>query len=210
MIIADGSNLYETQLIFEATKGDLDAFNILVLKYQNLIYNHAYVMMGDRYTAEDITQVSLIKAFKNISGFRGGSFQAWLLKIETNVCYDEMRWAIRHPTIPLIPEDEDCGELESPVWLTDPNLSTQVIVERLELSRTLNRMLNELPAIYRNPMTLIDIHELDYSEAAVVLDIPIGTVKSRLARARFKMKEKMQNNFDIPRSLSSSNLRAVA
>jgi RNA polymerase sigma-70 factor (ECF subfamily) len=210
MIIADGSNLYETQLIFEAMKGDLDAFNFLVLKYQDLIYNHAYVMMGDRYSAEDITQVSFMKAFKNISGFRGGSFQAWLLRIVTNICYDEMRWAMRHPTIPLIPQDDDCEELESPVWLADPNHSTQVIVERLELSRTLNRMLNELPAIYRNPMTLIDIHELDYLEAALVLDIPIGTVKSRLARGRFKMKEKMQNDFDVPRSLSSTNLRVVA
>ncbi len=210
MKLATGSNLLESQLILEALKGDLDAFNHLVLKYQDTIFNQAYALLGDSHSAEDATQESFIKAFKNIGRFRGGSFRAWLHKIVINTCYDEMRWSKRHPTTPLIPEDDDGEDIEYPTWLTDPNSSVQVIVEWKELSRTLHHMLDELPEIYRNLITLVDLHELDYSEAAQVLDIPIGTVKSRLARGRFQMKEKLQKNIDFPRSISSGNASLVA
>jgi RNA polymerase sigma-70 factor (ECF subfamily) len=210
MKFANGSDFYESQLILEASKGDLDAFNHLVLKYQDLAFNRAYGLLGDRHSSADATQVSFIKVFQNINGFQAGSFRAWLLKIVTNTCYDEMRRSKRHPTTPLISEEEDGEDIESPAWLADPKRSVQAIVERKELSRILCRMLDELPEIYRNPITLIDLHELDYSEAAEVLEIPIGTVKSRLARARHQMKEKLQNNFGFSKSFSLADARLVA
>jgi RNA polymerase sigma-70 factor (ECF subfamily) len=187
----------EAGWVLAAANGDLDAFNLLVLSYQDLVYSRAFMLLGDRYSAEDATQESFIKVFQNIGGFHGGPFRAWLLKIVVNTCYDEIRKSKRHPAIPLLPENEDEVECESPAWLADPNASVQAIVERKEFSRALAALLAELPDIYRYPLALVDAHGYDYSQAATVLAIPIGTIKSRLSRARLQMKQKLQSQFDF-------------
>lgn len=185
----------EEMLIQKASNGDLDAFNQLVLTYQDIVYNHAYALLSEPGLAEDATQEGFIKAFESLSAFRGGSFRAWLLKIVTNCAYDTLRRSRRHPTQPLFPRDENGEELESPIWLTDPSPSVQATVEQNELSRDIYRLLDELPEVYRSVVTLIDLYELDYTEAARALNVPIGTVKSRLARARLQLKEKLQGGF---------------
>ena len=172
----------EMSLVAMAARGDLDAFNQLVLCYQDLAYGQALSVMGDPAEAEDITQESFIKAFQKIRQFRGGSFRAWLLKIVTYTAYDQLRRNKRQPTTALNPEDEDGEEMESPSWLADPGPSVEVILERDELSRTIQGLLDELPESYRNVINLIDRYELDYKEAAEALGVPIGTIKSRLAR----------------------------
>lgn len=182
----------EAQLVRQAASGDLDAFNQLVLAYQNMAYNNAYALLGDMDLAEDATQESFIKAFQGMNQFRGGSFRGWLLKIVTNSAYDLLRRSHRHPTQPLFPEDENDEEVESPAWLADPNASVQESVEQIQESTQLYKMLDELPEVYRSVITLIDINELDYSEAAQALSVPVGTVKSRLARARLQMQKKLQ------------------
>ena len=181
----------EEMLIITASKGDLDAFNELVLAYQNVAYYHAYALLRDPALAEDATQDSFIRAFQNIAGFRGGSFRAWILKIVTNAAYDMLRRSKRHPTQSLYPEDEYGQEVESPAWLADTTTSVQDTVEQSEFSRDLYRLIDELPAVYRTVLTLVDLHELDYAEVADALKIPLGTVKSRLARARYKISEKL-------------------
>lgn len=181
----------EEMLISTASKGDLDAFNELVLTYQNVAYYHAYWLLQDPALAEDATQDSFIRAFQAMAGFRGGSFRAWLLKIVTNSAYDMLRWSKRHPTQSLYPEDEYGDELETPVWLADTTSSVQDSVEQSEFSQHLYQLIDELPAAFRTVLTLVDLHELDYAEAADALQIPIGTVKSRLARARLKLSEKL-------------------
>ena len=207
MKLTNKSILVKSLLILEASKGDLDAFNNLVLKYQHLVFSRAYGLLGDCHSAEDAAQESFLKAFQNISRFQGSSFRSWLFKIVTNLCYDEMRWYKRHPTTSLVPEENECEEMEIPTLVADPNSDVQVLVEQNELFGILNCILGELPEIYRNPITLIDLHELDYSEAAEVLEIPIGTLKSRLARARFQMKEKLHCTFEYPVSISLSDVR---
>jgi len=198
--------LSESSLIEKALQGDLDAFNQLVLEYQSLAYNHAHALLGDRATAEDATQDSFIRAFQNLSSFRGGSFRAWLLKIVTNMSYDFMRRTKRHPTEPLFPEDENGEEMESPTWLADPSPSVEATLEEKQFSDSIYQMLDELPDIYRSVITLVDLYELDYSEAADILKVPIGTVKSRVARARMQMKERLQGgpghllDYDIARA----------
>lgn len=182
----------EKELIERASNGDMDAFNQLVLEYQTLVYRYTCSLMNDPAAAEDITQESFIKAFQNIKSFRGGSFRAWLMRIATNTLHDLARWNRRHPTTPLIPEDEDGEELESPAWLADESASVEAITQRREETDHLYRILSELPAVHRNILTLIDVYELDYVEAAEVLCIPLGTVKSRLARARMQMRGKLQ------------------
>lgn len=201
------SNIDEAQLILDASKGDLDAFNYLVLNYQDLVFSRAYNLLGDCHSAEDAAQECFLKAFKNISRFRGGSFRAWLFKIVTNLCYDEMRKYQRHPIISLISEENACEGMDSPTLLADPSCAVQGLVEQSEFSAIVNGFLGELPEMYRDPITLIDLHDLDYSEAAEVLEIPLGTLKSRLARARVQMKEKLQRTYEYPESIRPSDVR---
>jgi RNA polymerase sigma-70 factor, ECF subfamily len=183
----------EELLVANASQGDLQAFNELVLLYQNLAFHHAYAMLGDHAAAEDTAQESFIKAFQGLDKFRGGSFRAWLLKIVTNTSYDLLRQSTRHSMQSLFPEDENGEEFESPAWIVDPAASVQAAVERSETCREIYRKLDELPAVYRSVLTLIDLYEMDYEEAAQALNAPLGTIKSRLARARLQMQAKLKN-----------------
>jgi RNA polymerase sigma-70 factor, ECF subfamily len=185
--------LDEEKLIAEAAQGDLQAFNELVLTYQNMAFHHAYSLLGDPASAEDATQESFIKAFQAVRRFRGGSFRAWLLKIVTNTSYDMLRQSARYSAQPLFPEDENGDEIESPAWIGDPAGSVQEAVERSETAKELYRKLDDLPAAYRNVITLVDLYEMDYEEAAQALNVPLGTIKSRLARGRLQMQEKLKN-----------------
>ena len=121
-----------------------------------------------------------------------------------------MRRSRRHPTLPLFPEDDDGEEMESPTWLADPSPSVQAVVEQKELSSQIYGLLNELPEIYRSVITLIDIYNFDYLEAAKALDIPVGTVKSRLARARLQMAEKLQQNYAYQENVSVKRESSLA
>lgn len=196
----------EDTLVKLAANGDLDAFNRLVLRYQNLAYNLANSLLNDPDAAEDATQESFIKAFQKLDSFRGGSFRAWLLKIVTNTSYDILRQAARHPSTPLLPENEDGEEIESPTWLSDPGPSVQAVVEQTEFVSNVYGMLDDLPEEYRSVITLIDLYELDYEEAAKILKVPLGTVKSRLARARFQMKKKLKSSFMVSPTSNTSEL----
>ena len=178
----------EETLVLAASKGDLEAFNQLVLMYQDLAYHHAYSLLGDPDSAADVAQESFVKAFQGLNAFRGGSFRSWLLRIVTNNAYDIMRRAQRHPAQPLFPADDNGEELESAPWLADPSISVQAAVEQAELSKEIGALMEQLPEAFRNVLTLVDIYQFDYSEAAETLRVPIGTVKSRLARARLQMK----------------------
>ncbi len=179
----------EEALIAMASKGDLNAFNQLVLNYQSLTYNHAHSLVGNPAWAEDITQDSFIKAFQNISSFHGGSFRAWLLRIVTNTSYDLLRRFKAHPEQPLFPVDSYDNEVDSTNWLIDPTTSVERTVEQNDEVKRLYQILDELPTAYRSAITLVDIFELDYKEAARIMKVPLGTMKSRLARARLQLKE---------------------
>ena len=176
-------------LIDKASKGDLEAFNEIVLCYQHLAYNHAYALAGDADTADDITQESFIKAYRNINGFRGGSFRTWLLRIVTNTFYDQWRKSRKFSVLSLTFTDSNGNEIDSPAWLIDPTESIQATVEKDEDIKRLYHVLDEMPVGYRSVITLVDLFEIDYKEAAKILKIPLGTIKSRLARARLQMKE---------------------
>jgi len=184
----------DEHLVKSVRDGDLDAFNQLVLKYQDLAFNHANAMLGDAFLAEDATQEGFIKAFQNINNFRGGSFRAWLMRIVTNTVYDMLRKSKRQPAQPLFPEDENGEEIGSVFWLADPNTSVQETIEQKEFSGEIYQLLYELPEVYRNVLTLVDIYGMDYAEVAQALNIPLGTVKSRIARARIRMMESIKEN----------------
>jgi RNA polymerase sigma-70 factor (ECF subfamily) len=196
----------EETLVAMAAQGDLDAFNQLVLIYQDMAFNHARALLGDPDLAEDAVQDSFIKAFQKINRVRSGSFRGWLLKIVTNSAYDILRQSHRHPAHPLFPEDENGEKIESPIWLADPAASVQDSVEQNELSKDIYKMLDQLPDVYRSVITLVDLYELDYMEAAHILKVPLGTIKSRLARARLQMQEKLSSNSVLCRNVNTGNL----
>lgn len=183
----------DKELIQKASHGDLSAFNQLVLKYQDLIFNHAQRLLGNQDMAEDIAQEAFILAFRKLHQYRGGSFRAWLLRIVTNLCYSEMRTWKRSSFLALEPLNKDGETNESPYWIQDPGPLPEEIVETGELHEKLEHALQELPTIYRNAVSLIDIQELSYKEAASVMGVPVGTVRSRLARGRMQIQESLKD-----------------
>jgi RNA polymerase sigma-70 factor, ECF subfamily len=182
----------EIAMIDAARRGDLDAFNRLVLAHQDQVFNLTYRMLGEMEPAEDAAQDTFISAYRNLKGYRGGSFKAWLLRIATNACYDELRRRQRRPTIPLEPVTPDDEEIESPAWIADPGDSPEEIAERQELNQAIQHCLKSLSPEFRSVVVLVDIQGLDYDEAAQAINKPVGTVKSRLARARQRLRDCLQ------------------
>jgi RNA polymerase sigma-70 factor (ECF subfamily) len=182
----------EQALIRDAQRGSLDAFNTLILHYQDSIYNAALRILGDEDLAADAAQEAFISAFKSISSFRGGSFKAWLMRTVTNACYDELRRQKRRPTTPLEPDTEEGEEMDSPRWLADPGMTPDQEAEAEELEHALQHCLNNLPLEFKTVVVMADIQGMDYSEVSVAVRVPLGTIKSRLARARLRLRECLQ------------------
>jgi RNA polymerase sigma-70 factor, ECF subfamily len=182
----------EAALIFDARHGNLDAFNSLVLAYQDALYNTALRILDDEDLAADATQEAFISAFRALNSYRGGSFKAWLLRTVTNACYDELRRKKRRPTTPLEPVTEEGEEMETPGWLADPGASPEEQMDQAELEHAIQHCLQDLPADFRTVVVLADVEGLDYSEVAQAARVPLGTIKSRLARARLRMRECLQ------------------
>ena len=187
----------ESALIYEAQRGNLDSFNTLILAYQDILFNTALRIMGDTYSAADATQEAFLSAFRAIKSYRGGSFKAWLLRTVTNACYDELRRQKRRPTTPLEPETDDGEEMETPRWLTDSSMSPEEEAEADELEHAIQHCLEELPVEFRAVVVLTDIQGMDYKEVASAVRAPLGTIKSRLARARLRLRECLQGVWEL-------------
>ena len=181
----------EFALIQSAQHGDLDAFNSLVLVYQDNLFNTALRILNDEELAADATQEAFLSAFRGINTYRGGSFKAWLMRTVTNACYDELRRRKRRPTTPLEP-DIDSDEMETPRWLADPALTPEGQAEADELEHAIQHCLENLPLEFRTVVVMADLQGLDYSDVAVATRMPLGTIKSRLARARLRLRECLQ------------------
>ncbi len=187
----------EVSLINAAKQGDLDSFNRLVLAHQDLIYGHAYRMMGDTNAAEDATQEAFIAAFRNLRQYRGGSFRGWLLRIVTNACYDELRRKKRRSALPLEPisaEDESNDEMP---WMVDPGERPEEAIQRKELGNAIQHCLEKLPTEFRVVLILVDIQGFDYQEASYTINKPVGTIKSRLARGRLNLRNCLQGFWEL-------------
>jgi RNA polymerase sigma-70 factor, ECF subfamily len=182
----------ETVLVKDALNGDLDAFNRLVLAYQDLAFNVAYRMLGDVAKAEECTQESFFSAYKHLKTYRGGSFKAWVLRMVTNACYDELRRQHRRPTIPLEPINESEEEIESPGWLASNDPSPEELMDEAEIDQAIQHCLKTLVPDFLTVIVLVDVEGMDYEEVSSVIRSPLGTVKSRLARARVKMRDCLQ------------------
>jgi len=182
----------ESLLIEKAADGDLDAFNQLVLTYQDLAFNLAYRIMADEAAAADATQDAVISMYRKLDSYRGGSFKAWFLRIVTNACYDELRKQKRRPTVALEPETEEGDPMDSPEWIADKSLGLEETMMNSQLEKAIQDCLNNLNEKHRVVMVMVDVSGEDYETVAEVIQSPVGTVKSRLSRARLKMQECLQ------------------
>ena len=184
----------EQALIAAARKGDLPAFNQLVLLYQSLAYNVAYRILNDPDAAADATQDAFLKAYRAMSKFRGGSFKSWLLRIVTNTCYDQLRRKQRRPASSLddLPVDAD----HSP-YLRDPASQPDEYAERQELNRAIQAGIGTLPVEQRIVVVLSDVQGMRYQEIVEITGLSLGTVKSRLSRGRAKLRDFMLDQGEL-------------
>jgi RNA polymerase sigma-70 factor (ECF subfamily) len=181
----------EERFIEQARRGDLPAFNSLVLLYQTRVYNLCLRMLSDPDEAADATQDTFLSAYRSIRQFKGGQFRAWLLRIATNACLDALRARKRRPAVSLDrAAREDDAEGDEPLQVADTALFSDPEGTALsaELAATLQRGLESLPDDQRIALVLVDVQGLSYEEAATVTASNLGTVKSRINRARSKMR----------------------
>jgi RNA polymerase sigma-70 factor (ECF subfamily) len=180
----------ESYLIKQAQQGDVGAYNTLVLHYQDALYNVAYRIMGEPGAAADATQEAFISAYKALNRFRGGSFKSWLMRIVTNACYDELRRRKRRPQSSL---DQIVETYESsPLLVSEGDLGPEANRQWTEVVEAIGRCLDELPDEQRVATVLRDVEGYDYGEIAEIMASSLGTVKSRLSRARAKLRDCLQ------------------
>ena len=186
----------ENALIQSARKGDVDAFNHLVLVYQHQVYNLAFRIMGEEAAAADATQEAFISAYNHLKDFRGGSFKSWLLRIVTNACYDDLRRRKRRPATSL--DDLVSGEDgENEFDLPSPADSPETIIQRREVVDLIQRGITTLPDDQRIVLVLSDVQGMSYEEIAEITRSNLGTVKSRLSRGRARLREYLQAHGEL-------------
>ena len=200
----------EQTLIHSAQRGDLEAFNQVVLMYQDSLFRIAVNILGDEDAAEDATQQAFISAFRNLHAFRGGSLRSWLSRIVVNASYDELRRVSRVKDFPLQDYDQDGEEVGPMLWLADTDPLPESCVETTEMLDIIKTCLQALPEYYRLVILLIDVEGLSYQEAAVALNVCTGTIKSRLARARNSLRLSLQRYPDLIPSAYTLDFPVVA
>jgi RNA polymerase sigma-70 factor (ECF subfamily) len=181
----------EKAIIERCKRGELSAFNDLVKKYEKQVYNFSYRLTGNYDDANDIAQEAFLRVYNAIGSFRGdASFTTWLFRITTNVFLDERKRARAHPHTSL---DEYVTLEESSVTrqIEDTAPTPDVVTEGKERAQILEDAIRTLPEYQRAVVTLYHTQQKSYEEIAEIMDQPIGTVKSRLNRARLALKEKL-------------------
>lgn len=194
----------DQELAARARDGDQDAFEQLVRDNEKRIYTLALRMTGSREDALDLAQESFFQAWKALPTFQGeSSFATWLYRLATNLCLDHLR-AQKRRTQSMGPARSLDDEENGPVQVADQQLQPQEAVERSERRRALERGLAALPDHHRQVLVMRELSGLSYQEIAQVLDLDLGTVKSRIARARLSLRKILLedgNFFDPPASM---------
>ena len=176
----------EAAIVRKVLGGDANAFETLVLEYEKNVFNIALRMTGNSEDAADMTQEAFIKAYNSLQSFRGDSkFSVWLYRIVSNVCLDFLRSKNRRPTVSLSVEDDD-GE-DAQLDVADESQSPELLLDRKLTRDSVRRGLDSLPPDYRQILLLREIQGLSYDEIAQALSLEVGTVKSRIFRARKRL-----------------------
>jgi RNA polymerase sigma-70 factor (ECF subfamily) len=195
--MAKGKQLTQREiemLVERARQGDRAAFGQLVDEYKDKIYNYVARMLNDPYEAEDVTQEAFLRAYKSLPRFRGASsFHTWLYRIASNLAIDVVRKRKRQdPTFSLDePLESDDGEYERE--LPDETGGPEDRTSTRETRVAVRRAIMDLPEKLRDVMILYELQGETYEDIAGILDVPLGTVKSRLFNARNRLKESLED-----------------
>ena len=188
--------LDEPELLERSRQGDLEAFNALVLAYQDRVYTLCLRMLGSSQAAEDATQETFLSAYRSVGRMRGTSARSWLLRIATNACIDELRRRRRQPQlsldVPVTGTDED-----RPLEVADPVDGPERLALRGELCTALQAELLRLPPDQRLAVILCDVEGLSYEEIAASMGSSIGTVKSRISRGRSRLRDALRGQPEL-------------
>lgn len=190
----------EEQLVKKSLQGDTMAFEELVALYQNKIYALAYRYMGNEDDAYDMTQEAFIKAYRSLRSFKGdSSFGTWIYRVATNVCLDELRRRKRRVFTlsldePLATREGDEVEKE----FADTSPTADILYEQKEFSQYIQNLLDQMKPEHKSAIVLRDLMELSYEEISEVLNCSIGTVKSRISRAREVLRKKLVERELLP------------
>lgn len=186
-------NLLDDLLIEKIKQGDLDAFEQLVARYETKVYTIAYRYAGNHIDASDLAQEAFIRVYRSIGGFRGeSSFLTWLYRVVTNVCKDEIRRRARENTVSM---DEMIDQGKQPVP-DRKNGPLEEVINR-EWREEIQEVLNSLSYEHRTVIIMRDIQGYTYEEIAYFLECSLGTVKSRLSRARHTLKDLLLARSDL-------------
>ncbi|EEG76728.1 RNA polymerase sigma factor [Dethiobacter alkaliphilus] len=183
-------DIKEKELVARCQRGDLSAYDELMKCYEQKVYALCFRMSGNHTDAQDLAQEAFLKAFRALPSFKGQSqFSTWLYRIVTNTCLDERRRQARRPGLVSMdkPLDTDDGQIA----VTLPDKGPDPLSEALnsELQAEIQELLSRLPAGQRIVVVMRDLEGYSYDEIAAVLDVNIGTVKSRLNRARARLRD---------------------
>jgi len=182
----------DTDLVNRSQNGELAAFNAIVERYQSRVYNLSARILGNATSAEDATQEAFISAYKAIGKFRGGSLRAWLLRIASNTCYDILRSSKRRPEQSLDLSMENPGfQVASGAASPEQQAITS------ELGGEIQRAIIALPEDQRMVLVMIDVQGASYDETAQAIGTSMGTVKSRLSRARGRMRDYLRERREL-------------
>ena len=191
-LVEQDPNEEDQRLVRLAQTGDMAAFNQIVERHQRAVYSTCLRMLRDPQLAEDAAQDAFVRAWNAIESFRGGIVRPWLLRIATNRTYDILRSKARRPAASL-----DAQPFESePEWTTQVSHGEhpEQFTTRGELSELLQNALDSLPEDQRLAIVLSDVQGYGYDEIAQVMDIAVGTVKSRISRGRARLREYLQES----------------
>jgi RNA polymerase sigma-70 factor, ECF subfamily len=192
----------EEELIARSQRGEVAAFNQLVLHYQPLIYGAVYRLLGDPDTAADVTQDAFLAAFRGISSYRGGSsFRAWLLRIASNMACDHWRRVRRHPaeSLEFLTEEDETPSSEALNALADSSAegNPEEMLLTQELQSVIQKGLEQIPLDQRVAVVLCDIEGLSYEEIADSTQTSIGTVRSRISRGRVRLRAYLNQHAEL-------------
>jgi len=181
----------EYAVIQRCKQGDLSAFDELVRLYEKQVYSFAYRLTGNYDDANDISSEAFVKVFNSINTFRGdANFSTWLFRVVTNLYLDERKRSKAHLNVPL---DEYIDLEESTVTrqIEDSSPGPEQLLEQMERAEALNALIQQLPDYQRAMVLLYHTQGRSYEDIAEIMGLPIGTVKSRLNRARLSLREKL-------------------
>lgn len=186
----------DAKLVARVQAGDKAAFDLLVLKYQRKILRLLSRMLRDQSEIEDVMQEAFIKAYRALPQFRGDSaFYTWLYRIAINTARNWMASQSRRPSSPSLHQSEDGETFDEIDNLIDNNTPESLLASR-EIAESVNETIQALPAELRTAIVLREIEGLSYEEIAQAMGCPIGTVRSRIFRAREAIASKLRPIID--------------